>query len=57
MTADIPEEIKKANESRLPLKRFGHPEEAAHALLFMASSEASYMTASSMLVDGGHLAV
>jgi 3-oxoacyl-[acyl-carrier protein] reductase len=57
MTAAIPDEMKKANESKLPLKRFGEPEEAANAILFMASSDASYITASSMLVDGGHLAV
>ncbi|WUH90895.1 SDR family oxidoreductase [Streptomyces sp. NBC_00433] len=33
--------------------RFGSPEEAAAAIAFLASPEASYITGSSLLVDGG----
>ncbi|SHN30088.1 SDR family NAD(P)-dependent oxidoreductase [Actinacidiphila paucisporea] len=33
--------------------RFGRPEEAAAAIAFLASSDASYVTGSSLLVDGG----
>jgi NAD(P)-dependent dehydrogenase (short-subunit alcohol dehydrogenase family) len=33
--------------------RFGRPEEAAAAIAFLASPEASYITGSSLLVDGG----
>jgi 3-oxoacyl-[acyl-carrier protein] reductase len=57
MTAMIPEEMKKQQAERFPLKRMGQPEEAANTILFLASNEASYITATSILVDGGHLAV
>jgi NAD(P)-dependent dehydrogenase (short-subunit alcohol dehydrogenase family) len=57
MTAIYPEDMKKESQSKLPLRRFGHPEEAANSILFVASSDASYMTASTMLVDGGFLAM
>jgi NAD(P)-dependent dehydrogenase (short-subunit alcohol dehydrogenase family) len=41
--------IKTAN----PMKRFGTPEEVGHAVLFLASSEASYITGVDLGVDGG----
>jgi meso-butanediol dehydrogenase/(S,S)-butanediol dehydrogenase/diacetyl reductase len=37
----------------IPLKRFGRPEEVACAILFLASEEASYITGSMIVVDGG----
>ncbi len=37
----------------VPMGRFGEPEEMANAVLFLASDEASFMTASTFLVDGG----
>jgi dihydroanticapsin dehydrogenase len=35
------------------LKRVGRPREVAHVIAFLASDEASYITAASLLVDGG----
>jgi 3(or 17)beta-hydroxysteroid dehydrogenase len=40
----------------IPLGRTGEPEEAALAILFLASDEASYITGTELVVDGGYLA-
>ena len=37
----------------VPMGRFGEPEEIAAAVTFLASDDASFMTASNFLVDGG----
>ena len=37
----------------VPMGRFGEPEEMANAVLFLASDESSFMTATTFLVDGG----
>ena len=41
----------------IPLRRAGTTEEAAHCVLFLASDEASYVSGSELIVDGGFLAV
>ena len=48
-------EERKAAEMRVPMRRFGRPEEAAAAVRFLASDEASYITGSVLKVDGGIL--
>ena len=46
-----------ANERAVPMKRPAQPIEAVHAVLFLASDEASYITASEMVIDGGALSM
>jgi NAD(P)-dependent dehydrogenase (short-subunit alcohol dehydrogenase family) len=36
------------------IKRFGEPREVANVILMAASDEASYMTGSTLVVDGGY---
>ena len=38
---------------RIPLHRIGSPEEIAKVALFLASDAASYMTGTTVYVDGG----
>ena len=38
---------------RVPLGRWGEPEEVANGICFLASDEASYITGSELLIDGG----
>lgn len=48
-------EERKAAEGRIPMRRFGKPEEVAAAVRFLACAEASYITGSVLKVDGGIL--
>ncbi|MFP3914452.1 MAG: SDR family NAD(P)-dependent oxidoreductase, partial [Actinomycetota bacterium] len=38
---------------RIPLGRFGEPEDIANAMLFLASDEAAWITGVDLMVDGG----
>jgi 3-oxoacyl-[acyl-carrier protein] reductase len=39
--------------SGIPLKRYGQPDEVASGIVFLASEEASFITGSEVLIDGG----
>lgn len=47
------EQIKHANASRVPLQRYGAPEEVGRLMLFLASDESSFCTGGVYMVDGG----
>lgn len=47
------ENVYKESSARIPLKRWGEPEEMGNATLFLASPMASYVTGQMLLVDGG----
>ncbi|MFL6523440.1 MAG: SDR family NAD(P)-dependent oxidoreductase [Nitrososphaera sp.] len=55
MNKDILEnqQKKKDEETRIPMHRIGKPEEIAKVALFLASDGASYMTGTTVYVDGG----
>jgi len=54
-TYKTPEAIE-ARVSKIPMHRFGQPEEVAKAALFLASDDSSFITGTNIMVDGGELA-
>ncbi len=53
MTAKLPEEQQKALLGQIPLGHLGKPEDIAHAVAFVASPQASYITGQEIHVNGG----
>ena len=45
-----------AEAGHLPMKRFGRPDEIARAVLFLACDDSSFVTGTTLLVDGGNTA-
>jgi len=55
MTDKLSDEIKKSYTDKIPLKRFGSPEDVAEATAFLLSDSASYITGETLRVNGGML--
>ena len=53
IVADLPQELKKYIMERVPIGRFGQPEEISGIVGFLASDAASYITGQAIAVDGG----
>lgn len=52
----VPERAKAEREARIPMKRYGLPEEVARLALFLASAESGYCTGGVYMVDGAFTA-
>ena len=53
MTAGLPPEQQQALLAQIPLGQLGKPEDVAHAVAFLASAQASYITGQEIHVNGG----
>jgi 3-oxoacyl-[acyl-carrier protein] reductase len=53
MTAGLPEEQQKALLGQIPLGHLGKPADIAHAVAFLASPQAGYLTGQELHVNGG----
>jgi len=51
---DLPKDYVKEETEKIYLKRFAKPEEIAKAILFLASDDASFITGSVLVADGGY---
>jgi len=53
MTADMPEKIIRIMRDKVPLNKWGKPEDVANAYVFLASDKANYITGIVLDVNGG----
>lgn len=53
MTNELSDEIKDAFTSKIPMGRFGNPQEVAEATAFLLSDHSSYITGETLKVNGG----
>jgi len=58
LNADLLDKTERGTElcMRIPMQRFGHPDELVGAAVFLASEAASYVNGQILAVDGGYLA-
>ena len=53
MTAKLPEKIREETLNKIPIGKFGNPEDVANLAAFLVSENASYITGQIINVDGG----
>lgn len=53
MTNHLPDAIKTEIIKRIPMKRWGKPSDIAHAVCFLVSSNADYITGQTLHINGG----
>ena len=53
LIADMPPAVRERHQAQIPLGRFGEPAEIAQAIRFLASPAASYVSGTTLAVDGG----
>ena len=53
MTSSLPDKVKEDAIAQTPLGRMGSPEDIAHAVLYLASEEAGFITGHVLRVNGG----
>lgn len=51
--SSISEDMLDIERSKYPMKRFGRPEEVAFGIIYLLSDAASFVTGSSLVIDGG----
>lgn len=53
LTGSLPEDVKEAIRTQVPMGRFGEAEEVAEVVAFLAGEGAGYVTGQTIAVDGG----
>ncbi|MDX1810043.1 MAG: 3-oxoacyl-ACP reductase FabG [Sulfurospirillaceae bacterium] len=53
MTEKLSDDVKESYTSKIPLKRFGTPEDVAESVAFLLSDSSSYITGTTLRVNGG----
>jgi 3-oxoacyl-[acyl-carrier protein] reductase len=54
-TGATADEVRRDSCREIPMGRYGRPEEFANAVVFLASECASYITGTTLQIDGGYI--
>jgi acetoacetyl-CoA reductase len=54
MVAQVPQNVLDAIIANIPVKRLGHPDEIASAVLFLVSDNSGFITGETLAINGGH---